>query len=195
MMKRMGALLAAGLIAGSLALPLRAQESQESRESPGLPPPAIKLKSEKRAMTWSVVGTIIPLAVSASFILTGGSSYAHANIAAVGLLIEPVGPSLGYFYTGAVGRALLGFGIRLAGLAGMVGGAYGLDNYDSDETLMKALIIGGAGATLASTIIDLAGLKKAVRRHNLKVQSLQMAVTPVLSPKTKGYGLQVHLSF
>jgi len=43
----------------------------------------------------------------------------------------------------------------------------------------------GAGAILASTIIDLAGLKKTVRRHNLKVQSLQAAVAPVLSPRTK----------
>ena len=146
-------------------------------------------------MTLSAVGTLVPLAVSASYLLTDGSSYAHANVAAVGLLIAPLGPSLGYFYAGATGRALLGLGIRLAGLAAMVGGAYGLDNYDSDETLMKALIIGGAGATLASTIIDLAGLKKAVRRHNLKVQSLQMAVTPVLSPRTKGCGLQVRLSF
>jgi len=41
MMRRMGALLAAGLIVGSLALPLRAQESQESRDKA---PPPVKLK-------------------------------------------------------------------------------------------------------------------------------------------------------
>jgi len=192
MMKRMGALLAAGLIAGSLTLPLRAQESQESRDKA---PPPVKLKSEKRAMTWSVVGTLVPLAASASFLLTGGSSYVHANIAAVGMLVAPLGPSLGYFYTGATGRALLGLGIRLAGLAGMIGGSYGLYNYDSNGTLMGAFIIAGAGAILASTIIDLAGLKKTVRRHNLKVQSLQAAVAPVLSPRTKGCGLQVQISF
>jgi len=192
MMRRMGALLAAGLIVGSLALPLRAQESQESRDKA---PPPVKLKSEKRAMTLSAVGTLVPLAVSASYLLTDGSSYAHANVAAVGLLIAPLGPSLGYFYAGATGRALLGLGIRLAGLAGMIGGSYGLDNYDSNETLMEAFIIAGAGLTLASTVIDLAGVKKAVRRHNLKVQKLQVALAPLVSPRTKALGLQARLSF
>jgi hypothetical protein len=192
MMRRMGALLAAGLIVASLALPIRAQESQESRDKA---PPPVKLKSEKRAMTLSVVGTLVPLAVSASYLLTDGSSYAHANVAAVGLLVVPLGPSLGYFYTGATGRALLGFGVRLAGLAGMVGGSYGLDNGDANQDLMKAFIVAGAGVTLASTIIDLAGLKKAVWRHNLKVQNLQMAVAPLVSPRTKGYGLQVQINF
>ena len=178
-----------------MALPLRAQESRDNRESQSQPRPAVKLKSEKKAMTWSVVGTVIPLAVSASYLLTDGSSYAHANVAAVGMLVAPLGPSLGYFYAGATGRALLGLGIRLAGLAGIVGGSYGLDQGDANQDLMEALIIAGAGMTLASTVIDLAGVKKAARRHNLKVQSLQMAVTPVLSPKTKGCGLQVRLSF
>ncbi len=192
MMRRMGALLAAGLIAGSLALPLRAQESQESRDKA---PPPVKLKSEKRAMTLSVVGTLVPLAVSASYLLTDGSSYAHANIAAVGLLIAPLGPSLGYFYAGATGRALLGLGIRLAGLAGMIGGSYGLDNGDANDALMKAFIVAGAGVTLASTIIDLAGVKKAVRRHNLKAQGVQMAIAPFVSPKSRTVGLQVHFSF
>mgnify|MGYP001586736853 CR=1 FL=1 len=93
------------------------------------------------------------------------------------------------------GRALLGLGVRLAGLAGMVGGSYGLDNFDSNATLMTAFIIAGAGVTLASTIIDLAGVKKAVRRHNLKVQSLQVALAPIVSPKTKCLGLQVQISF
>jgi len=146
-------------------------------------------------MTLSVVGTLVPLAVSASYLLTDGSSYAHANVAAVGLLIAPLGPSLGYFYAGATGRALLGLGIRLAGLAGMIGGSYGLDNYDSNETLMEAFIIAGAGLTLASTVIDLAGVKKAVRRHNLKVQKLQVALAPLVSPRTKALGLQARLSF
>jgi hypothetical protein len=192
MMRRMGALFAAGLVVASLALPIRAQESQESRDKAS---PPVKLKSEKRAMTLSAVGTLVPWAVFASYFLGDHPTDTYANIASVGALVSPLGPSLGYFYAGATGRALLGLGIRLAGLAGMVGGSYGLDNVDSNATLMTAFIIAGAGVTLASTVIDLAGVKKAVRRHNLKVQKLQVYLAPLVSPRTKALGLQVRLSF
>jgi uncharacterized membrane protein YidH (DUF202 family) len=191
-MRRMGALLAAGLIVASLALPIRAQESQESRDKA---PPPVKLKSEKRAMTLSVVGTLVPLAVFASYFLGDHPTDTYANIASVGALVSPLGPSLGYFYAGSTGRGLLGIGIRLVGLAGIVGGGYGLDNGDANETLMTAFIIAGAGVTLASTVIDLAGVKKAVRRHNLKVQSLQVALAPIVVPRTRSFGLQARLSF
>ena len=191
-MEKVGALIAAGLVVASLASPLRGQDSRESRDR--LRPP-VKMKSEKTALAWSVVGTLAPLAVSASYFVTHDPSYLHADVAAIGMLVAPLGPSLGYFYAGATGRALLGLGIRLAGLAGMIGGSYGLDNYDSNETLMEAFIIAGAGLTLASTVIDLAGVKKAVRRHNLKAQSVQMAIAPVVSPRSKTVGFQVQFSF
>ncbi|HSA95814.1 MAG TPA: hypothetical protein VLJ16_07175 [Acidobacteriota bacterium] len=192
MMRKVGALLGAVMIAGSLASPLRADESRPSR---GELRPPVRLKSEKTALAWSVVGTLAPLAVSTSYLLAHDPSYAHADIASVGMLVAPLGPPLGYFYTGATGRALLGLGIRLAGLAGMIGGSYGLDNYDSDEDLMRALIIAGAGATLVSTLIDLAGVKRAVRRHNLRAQTLQLAFAPVASPRQKALGLQLQISF
>ncbi len=192
MMRRMGTLLAAGLIAVMLAPPLRAQESQESRAQA---PPAVKLKSEKKALTLSVVGTLVPLAVYGSYFLASYPSDSYANIASVGALLAPLGPSLGYFYTGATGRAFLGIGIRLAGLAGMIAGSYGLDEVDSNETLMTALFAVGACVSLASFVIDLAGVKKAVRRHNDKVQGLELALAAVVSPKTKAFGLQMRLSF
>ncbi len=189
MMGKAGALLAAGLIVTSFALPLRADES---RPSLSVSRPPIKMKSEKKAMILSVVGTIVPLAVSASYLLAHDPSSTQADMASISMLFAPLGPSLGYFYAGATGRALLGLGIRLAGLAGIIGGTMGLDA-SGDETLMKVFIAGGIGVAVASTIFDLAGLDKAVRRHNAKVQGLQMALAPVVSPKA--LGLQARLSF
>jgi hypothetical protein len=174
---------------GPLARPSRAQED------PAQPPPAVKLRSEKKAQTLSVVGTIIPWAVAGSYLLSGDPSDAQVNAAALGLLATPFGPSLGYFYARATGRALLGIGIRLVGMAGIVGGGWGLENADANDTIMKAFIAGGIAVTAASTILDLAGVKKTVRRHNLKVQKLQMALSPVVSPRAKAWGLRVQIGF
>lgn len=188
-MRRMGALLAAGLVAAALAPPLRAQERGGSR---GGTPPPVKLKSESKASALSAVGTIVPVAVFAVGLFAGNGP---ADIATIGALAIPFGPSLGYFYADATGRAFIGIGIRLAGLAGIIGGSWGLDNGDANDTLMKAFIITGAGALVASTVIDLAGVKRAVRRHNLKAQGPRLALAPVVSPRTGTFGLQARLSF
>jgi len=192
-MKSMGALLAAGLTMASLALPLSAQESQAQS------PPVVKLKSEKKAMTMSVIATLVPWAV---FLSTGlreghdpGGLSGGESIALVAALAIPVGPSLGYFYAGSTGRGLMGIGIRLVGLAGIVGGGFGRDNADANDSLMTAFMVAGTCATVGSYLYDFAGLKKAVRRHNLKAQGMRMAIAPVVSLKSKAYGLQVQLSF
>jgi len=193
-MRRMGALLAAGLVVATLASPLRAQEGRESRDKAR---PPVKLKSEKEAMTLSIVATVVPWAV----FLPLGLRESHEPgldpgeaAALVAFLAIPIGPSLGYFYAGSTGRGLLGIGLRLAGLAGLVGGGFGLDA-SGDEDLMTGFIVAGACALAGSYIWDFAGLKKAVRRHNLKVQRLQMAFAPVISPGKKAFGLQARLSF
>jgi hypothetical protein len=169
-----------------------AQEGQDQTS------PSINLKSEKKAMTLSLVGTLASLAMFLPFGLREGHDPGGLNggeaIALVGALALPVGPALGYFYTGATGRGFLGIGLRLLGIAGMVGGGFGL-NGSGEETLMKVFIVGGACVTVASTIYDFATLKKTVRRHNLKAKSMQMAVAPVVLPKSRTYGLQFQLSF
>lgn len=194
-MRKMGALLAAGLIAATLALPLNAQESGQSRD--GTPPP-VKLKSEKKAMTMSIVATVVPWAV----FLPLGLRESHEpglnggeTVALVAFLAIPLGPSLGYFYAGATGRGLLGMGLRLVGMAGIIGGSASLFNDDADESLMTGLVVAGACVLAGSYILDFAGLKKAVRRHNLKVQGLQVSLAPVVSPRSKTLGFQLRLGF
>jgi hypothetical protein len=185
MMRRMGALLAAALIAVSLAAPLRAQDSRDEA------PPAVALKSEKTAMAFAVVGSIVPWALLLCSATLQGA--APAYLAALTL---PIGPSLGYFYAGSPGRGLLGTGIRVGIIVGLV--ALGTSLHDAghdSSTTTSTLFFGGIIAVASSYVIDIAGIRKAVRRHNLKAQGLQMAVAPVISPKTRSYGLQVQLSF
>ena len=194
MMRKMGALLAAELIVASLALPLGAQESGSSRAGT---PMRVKLKSEKKAMTMSIAATVVPWAV----FLPLGLRESHEPgmnggeaVALVAALAIPIGPSLGYFYAGATGRGLLGMGLRLVGIAGILGGGFGRDA-SGDEGLMTGFIVGGVCALAGSYIWDFAGLKRAVRRHNLKVQGLQVAMAPVVSTRTRALGMQVRLSF
>jgi len=190
MMRRMGALLAAGLIVASLALPLRAQGSRENRKSQSQPPPAVKLKSEGTAMAYAVVGSIVPWVLFfCSPALQGATAYLSA-------LTLPIGPSLGYFYAGAPGRGLLGMGIRAGVIVGLVALGTSLHDAGHDSpTLTSTLFFSGVIAVASSYAIDIAGIRKAVRRHNLKAHGLQMAVAPVVSPKSKTVGLQVQFSF
>jgi len=190
-MRRMGALLATGLIAGSLSLPLRAQESRENWEK--VPPPAVKLKSEKKAVTLSIVATLVPWAVFVPLGLRESGGEAASLVAALAI---PVGPSLGYFYAGSPGRGLLGMGMRIGVIVGLVALGTSLHDAGHDSpTMTSTLFFSGVIAVAGSYVIDIAGIRKAVRRHNLKAQRLQLAFAPLVSPRTRAFGLQARLSF
>jgi len=193
-MRRMGALLATGLIAGSLSLPLRAQESRENREK--VPPPAVKLKSEKKAMTLSIVATLVPWAVFVPLGLRESHEPGGEAASLIAALAIPVGPSLGYFYAGSPGRGLLGIGMRIGVIVGLVALGTSLHDAGHDSpTMTSTLFFSGVIAVAGSYVIDIAGIRKAVRRHNLKAQRLQLAFAPLVSPRTRAFGLQARLSF
>jgi len=187
MMRRMGALLAAGLIVASLAAPISAQENRESRDQA---PPAVKLKSEGTAMTLAVVGSLVPWALLFSTFSTPGLEGARGYLTAI---MIPIGPSLGYFYAGAAGRGLLSTGIRVGVICGLV--ALGTSLHDAGHDSTSTLVACGVIAVAGSYVIDIGGIRKAVRRHNLKAQRLQLALAPLVSPRTRAFGLQARLSF
>jgi hypothetical protein len=187
MMRKMGALLAAGLISITLVLPLRAQESPERRDETR---PAVKLKSEKTALLLSLFGTL----GSYGLIAIAASADEASALGYLGLTGSFVGPSLGYFYGGLAGRGLSGAMARLAGMGGVVGG-FAMLWEDENERLGIALMIVGGSTVIVSTVSDIIGVRRAVRKRNNRVQGLSLNVAPVIVPKSKTVGLTLQLGF
>jgi len=183
MKKVIGAFLAAGLMLGSLALPAAADESQIPT------PPGLKIRSESRAFSASLTGTLVSWGLM--FFASAAGAY---DLGSVGLVALPLGPSLGYFGAGLTGRAIGGTVIRALGLAAVVGGAY-LAWEDETLTLGGIGFFGGAALVLGSTIYDLATVKRAVRKRNSRIQGTSLNVAPVVAPKSKTVGLSLQLAF
>ncbi len=183
-MGKMGALLAASVVLGSLALPAAAEESQASV------PSGLNIRSENKAMTTSLIGTFATWGL-----MVGAWSAGAYELGAVGFFALPVGPSLGYFSTGLKGRAWGGLAIRALGLAGVIGGFALAWDDDGDNAGPAALFFGGGALVVGSTIYDLATLKKAVRKRNGRIQGASLNVAPVLAPKSKTVGLSLQLGF
>ena len=177
--KAIGTLLAACLALCCLAPPASAQESQAPA------PPVIGLKSEKTAFTWSLAGTLIPWGLTLLPGLLGAEDGVGVlgYVAFVGIL---AGPSLGHFYAGSTGQAIGSIVVRC--LAMLVLGAAAVD-----ESLTLAWL--GLGMMAVSSAVDVATVKAAVRRHNLKAGRASVALDPVVSPRSKGLGLQLRIGF
>jgi len=189
--KLAGVLLGACLVIGPQASLSMAQESQDQA------PPVVKLKSEKKATTLSLVGTLVPWALFLTFGLREGHGDEGAEdvLALLGFFAIPVGPSLGHFYAGATGRGLAGMGIRLVGLAAAIACGFAVDYNDGNSSLAFGLAVAGLGVTVVSSILDITRAKRSVQKYNLRASGKQMAVTPVVSLKTRTVGLQVQISF
>jgi hypothetical protein len=184
MKKTIGFFIAAVLMFSSLALPSLSQESQAQAK------PEIKLKSEGAALALALAGTLLPWGLAA----LAASNDQDGSLAWLGLLAYPLGPSLGYFYAGSSEQALGGIGIRALGVGAFLAGiAIAWD--EGDQILPAALVIGGGVVYVASTIYDLAGVTKAVRKNNARAGRASLNVVPVLSPKSKTVGLSVQLAF
>ncbi|MGZ7046482.1 MAG: hypothetical protein ACXVJK_09160 [Candidatus Aminicenantales bacterium] len=153
------------------------------QEKPGLPVPkpssaeARGLPSESTAamLSWAVTG--------ASFVLL--FMPATSTLGAIGTL---VGPSVGYFYGGCVGRGVLGLVLRAGVDYLAIGAAIGKDD-PSFGWGMLAVIVG-------ATVLDAALVKSTVRKHNQAIMAqrrVTFAVAPFALPK--GAGVRLHLSF
>jgi hypothetical protein len=186
--KGAGVLPATFLMLSLLVAPSRAQEG------PDRPNADVKLHSESTAVMLSAVGTLVPLALASLRF----SSLRYEGDAS-GAILEAsmlVGPSLGYFYAGLVGRGFGGLGVRAIGLAGLIGGVSFLsDEMNKKPALGVPLMLGGGVLFFGSMFYDLAKVRKAVRKHNSRLQDLSLNVAPVLSPKSKTVGLSFHLDF
>jgi hypothetical protein len=156
----------------------------------------VKEKNPKTAFLLTLAGTAVPLAAVAAAAAGAGD---FGGIGLAGLL---VGPSLGYFYGGLLWRGLLGVGIRAIGegviLIGGLGAwfdAWGWDDVEADTRKWESVVLVGAGIVLASAIWDLAAVKGAVNRRNIRARERALAFSPLINPRTKTVGLTLRLSF
>ena len=136
------------------------------------------LPSESMAVALSVIGTAAAVASLSSD---------NGWLALAGL---SVGPSLGFMYGGCWGRGLMTSGLRLGATIAVV--VYALEHDEDGPGLGYAWI----GGMALSAIIDMATVRKAVRKHNdrlLARRGLNVGVSPFALPK--GAGVQVRLSF
>lgn len=157
---------------------------------------SVKEKNPKTAFLMTLVGTAVPLAAAAAGAAGAGD---FVGLGMTGLLI---GPSLGYFYGGLLWRGLLGVGIRAIGegiiLIGGLGAwfeAWGWDHEKPDIRKYESVVLVGAGIVLASAIWDLAYVKGAVNRRNIRARERALAFSPLINPRTKTVGITVRLSF
>jgi hypothetical protein len=181
-----------GLILSVLLMSVTYSLGQESLQ----PNTSAKEKSPNTAFWWSLLGTVVPVAAVAAG-AAGAGDLGSAGM--VGLLF---GPSLGYFYGGLVWRGLLGVGVRAIGVGVMFMAflgewfnAWGGDNGGANGEDWGAVALVGAGIMLGSAIWDVAAVKGAVNRRNIRLQEKTFALSPFLNPRTKSVGLSIRLSF
>jgi hypothetical protein len=135
------------------------------------------LPSENTAIFLSVLG-------SAAAVLSGYSGNDYAFLTCL-----TIGPSLGFFYGGCWGRGALTATLRFAATAAAVAVVLSDDNSITAGYLW-------AGAMIGTSILDIATVKRAVRRHNAAAMArrgLTVDVAPFAA--RKGGGIQIRLGF
>ena len=151
------------------------------------------MRSGTTALLFSLLGTVVPLAISAPSINTGSNEQGSGAADAVFLGTLVVGPSLGHFYAGRPLRALAGIGVRTACLFATAAGlalTWDSDNQGGDALLFGGLIIGGAAAAW-----DIIRAPHSAQEHNerLREEGHRVSIFPSLTPR--GVGLGVDVSF
>ncbi len=150
-------------------------------------------KSETRAFLCSFLGAAVPIGAGA--LVASTRDPWEGNGAAPALVIGGclVGPSLGHFYAGRPGHALVGIGIRSAALVGAafaVGSSWENENTGSDILAAASLVV-GAG----SMIFDVAEAPHSARAHNAKALKPRACVAPAMVGRDRALGLRVDCGF
>lgn len=150
-------------------------------------------KSEGMAIALSVLGTAIPVLVGNR--MSGGGDLAGSLM--VGGMV--LGPSLGQFYAGSLGRGMLGTGIRTVGAVMVLQGTvYILDNLfceegegngcnESEVDAATPLLIFGTATYLGGAIYSLLDAAWAVKRYNSRLDDKRgFGWSPTLAPAPLG---------
>lgn len=179
---------------------------------PSLTPPSTEIsvaseeKSESTAVSLSVAGTLLPIALFATAAAADDSANGEVDDVLVigGLAAAVVGPSAGHWYAGRtitggmVARAAGGTALFL-GIGVALGDAFDHDDDeggDGDGALAAGLMFGGMAAVVGGVIHDIATADDAARAYN-QHHARRFTVTPtvVRGAAATGAGLAVTGAF
>ena len=167
------------------------QNSQKSQTKPGL-------KSETKAFHLSFLSTIIPATVGIGLAVTDEKveeqAVAGGAVFSFGII---VGPSVGYIYGGRSGRGWAGVGIRSALIVGTVllAAATAGDGEIGGGEAPAIIVLGGVTAATIVAIIDIATVKKAVRKRNQELGEKNWMMAPKYFARSRAGGVEIKVKF
>ena len=178
-----------------------------ARAQPGatdpMPPPSPSAeqdgdRSPAVALGLSLAGTAV--AYGSLFAAAEADSEALGWVAFGGMM---VGPSLGHFNAGDVGRGLGHSGIRLGAAGIFVAGAlvafddcFFTEEEECDGSAGPLIMLGGGLLGVGSTIYSIVDAPRAARPSNATKQRVLITPAPVVGPdRSTGFGLQLGSSF
>lgn len=150
-------------------------------------------KSAGLSIALSVLGSAVPVLTGLQMSKSGNT----ANFMVMGGML--VGPSLGQFYAGSLGRGMLGTGIRTGGaFMALTGIVYLLNDFSCDvadgnvcdedkDAAATPLLILGTATYLGGAIYSLLDAGWAVERYNARLDSKRgFGWSPTLAPASQG---------
>jgi len=164
-----------------------------------------KLKSETKALRWSLLGTLVPIStgVGLGILYSGPKDDPAPALVLIGSGLV-IGPSLGYFYGGRSGRGFGGTMIRLGiemvvvtgalVTASSVKGGGGFGNPTAAVAGVIVLAV-GQGFVLAHGIYDIAKVKSEVRKFNQSLEKTTLIIAPKYFSNLRAPGFEVRMTF
>lgn len=151
-----------------------------------------ELKSETKAMFYSLLATAIPVGIGVA-----ANGDAGAMMMAFGVSI---GPSVGILYSEDIDRAAMGMGVRTSGVGiAAIGGLFHVLESLSNEDGLTAgdiMIAGGLSLTAASMLYDIfVESPKAARRYNECKKRKDIDLNPWVNPLNSAAGIHLKVRF
>ncbi len=165
--------------------------SRVAAQSPGATFPTTRYRDPSGATVLSAVFTVLPTLAGIAVIAGDTESGAGYLLFMGGLTL---GPAIGYFSTGRVGRGMAGFGIRTGVFIGSFVAAFGICGgtcSDSQRSTGTAVLVGGLAITAALAVYDIV----KVRRKLPAETAARATVYPTYVAATKSPGIGIRVTF
>ncbi len=123
--------------------------------------------------------------------ISNGGSGAGSLLFMSGLTL---GPAIGYFATGRVGRSMAGFGVRTGVFIGTIAAGFGICGWtctESQQSTATAVVMGGLAITAALAVYDVV----KVRRELPAETAARVTAYPIYVAATKSPGVGIRVTF